>query len=241
MTHSRPSTITFAGGCICPPAPHKSIRMDLMKVTMFLKPNSYIVNAVFHLFNTGTTTKEWVGVPKHGKVNEPARDGSPPKVRDFIRFDSWVDGRKAVFPEERDFLRGPVRLYPKRNPGTIPMEETKWMVKQVTFSARAVTIIRIRYEAQYYDFIGSRANDFAYYFFGTSLYWKGNIRKAIFTVDSADTCGRTIGMRFHADLGGRIVRKKITKNIQRFEVRNFAPPFRTEVLFGPGNRIVPFD
>ncbi len=74
-------------GAIATKEPHQTIRMDSMEVTIQLRPNSYVVDSVFKLFNEGEETTEWVGfpllirsfstpVPMHAIISN---DGSSPK------------------------------------------------------------------------------------------------------------------------------------------------------------------
>lgn len=58
--------IWLMGGGAAPKSSHPSIRMDSEEVTIRLGQDTYTVDAVFHFFNTGATTTEWVGFPKRG-------------------------------------------------------------------------------------------------------------------------------------------------------------------------------
>lgn len=207
-----PIILIGAGGAASPDSPHDSIRMDAEQVTIRLKKTSYTVDAVFDFFNTGETTTEWVGFPKSsvsvGKslISYPKRQlGHYLDTYDFIRFDAWVDGRKAEFSEERDFFR---------DAGLHDVAESKWMVKQVVFPGHAKTTIRIRYESPY-TYTG-----LAYYVYGTGSFWKGKIGKAAFIIDSSEVGGaETTWMAFQASPGPRL----ISRNLVRYEIRDFEP------------------
>lgn len=62
--------------------PQQHVRMDSMNMTMKLKKTSYSVDSIFHFFNAGETTIEWVIFLKEGDIS------------DFQRYDIWVDGEK---------------------------------------------------------------------------------------------------------------------------------------------------
>ena len=86
------------GGGASPKSEHHAVRMDSEQVIIRLGQRSYTVDAIFHLFNTGETVTEWVGFPKRrvkltgGWMQQP----------DFLRFDTWVDGRHVEATEFSD-------------------------------------------------------------------------------------------------------------------------------------------
>jgi len=82
-----------------------------------------MVDAVYHMINSGETTTEWVGFPKGDK----SFDSETGHVPDFVQFHAWVDGKKVPFSAEGK----------------------RWLARQVTFPGHAKTIIRIKYEADY--------------------------------------------------------------------------------------------
>lgn len=113
-----------SGGAASAKTVHQTIRMDSEEVKVTLEKGSYTVEAVFHFFNSGGTTTEWVGFPKGDQSYAPLPD-SP---TDFIQFHAWINGKKATFSNE----------------------DKHWMSHRVTFQGNTRTIIRIMYEANYY-------------------------------------------------------------------------------------------
>lgn len=94
--------IPRAGGVLAPASPQDSIRMDSMEINILAQTGSYVVDAVFRLFNTGEATSEWIGFPKHCRVSPYVLLSYPkPVIHDFIRFEGWVNGSKALFMERR--------------------------------------------------------------------------------------------------------------------------------------------
>ena len=91
------------GGGISPKSPHPAIRLDDQEVIVRLKPYTYTVDAIFHLFNTGETSTEWIGFPKNSTGRSPGPLG---RVDDFIRFEGSVNGQTIAFTEERDLIKG---------------------------------------------------------------------------------------------------------------------------------------
>ena len=222
--------LSFAGGSISPSVQNDSIRLDSMQVTIRLKTYSYIVDSVFHMFNTGGSSRERVGMPKHYKFGFERPENRPP-VHDFIRFDAWVDGRKAEFTEESDFLKEADTPFPKLPPRAIPTYETRWMVKEIAFPALALTTIRIRYEA-WYETSGptySVPREWGEYYCGTARYWKGEIGNAAFIIDGTDVPYSNKLILFKSDPEPRA----ITDRIQRYEKGNFEPPIKAFFRFGP--------
>jgi hypothetical protein len=233
-----PEPIRLQGGCISPPAPSENIRLDVMSVTMRGKRDSYTVDAVFHLFNTGETTTVTVGVPKYGRADEcDLLDKYV--VCDFLGFDAWVDGRKVGFVEVRDFFTDPsarpiggyCRHLSSKCVSLDDGTETRWMTKKITFPGKATTKIRIRYEAPYHNhYVGSGAyEEDGYYHCSTGRYWKGKIKKATFVIDTTDTHD---GWRPPYGPGG--LRWAPTKAINRDEIRDFEPSAGSYRLI-PGN------
>lgn len=180
FAHADRPVISLQGGCIAPSAPNENIRLDVMSVTFRSKRDSYLVDARYRLFNTGKTVTVTVGVPKYGR---PDRDegfhSSKPVVRDFIGFDAWVNGEKAEFVEVRNFFTNPsarpVGGYCHGNQSA----ETCWMIKRVTFTGKATTIIRVRYEAYYHNhwFHSGKLLESGYYHDSVGRYWKDKIKK----------------------------------------------------------------
>lgn len=208
--------ITLSGGIISPAAPQERIRMDLMQVNIRMQTGSYILDAVFHLFNTGETTTEWVGFPKHGKAAFQL-SGQIPLIRDFIQFNAWVDGREEYFEEKRSFLHG--SSYPFPGPRLAGRsEETKWMAKKITFSKNTMTTIRVRLEAYMDDRIYSLHADIGYFFFGPGKYWKNKIGKAEIVLMNPDRDNKNRWMRFD-HLGTTTMKRTVTKMEERVKLR----------------------
>jgi hypothetical protein len=149
--------ILLMSGGASPRSRHDSIRMDSENVTIGLQKNTYTVDAVFHFFNSGTTTTEWVGFPKRGRGYADMFHGT----NDFIRFETWVNGEKAAFSEERSRSWGAGRLFRKLFAiFAIQITDDRWLVKHVAFPGHATTTTRVRYEARYNEFADSMV---AYY------------------------------------------------------------------------------
>jgi hypothetical protein len=179
--------------------------MDSMEVTIRLKSTFYIVDAVFQLFNTGQAATEWVGFPKTGMA--VLRE-----VIDFIKFEGWVDGQKAPFLEEGHLFRKQGPFFTRVT--SVGVWESRWMVTQLTFPAHAKRTIHVRYEAKY------AADRFAVYHYGTGRYWKGNIGRAVFIVDSTDIGGiKNAPVHFRASRGSRM----IAENVVMYELSDFKP------------------
>ncbi|MFH0824339.1 MAG: hypothetical protein V2B18_16425 [Pseudomonadota bacterium] len=175
-----------AGGSISPAARNETIRLDRMEVTVRLKKPKYVVDSVFRLFNTGETSEEMVGMPKHAS-HLYRLPNKRCLLHDFTRFDVWVNGRRAEFAEQRDFLTDPSTPFLTPHEQAVYWEETRWMVGRIKFPGHAPTIIRVRYEAPYDPQPGRDLPlDVARYYYGTAGYWKDRIRNAVFIVDRTD-------------------------------------------------------
>jgi hypothetical protein len=194
-----------------------------MDVTVRCKRDSYLVDADYHLFNTGETTAITVGVPKFGRTDESESDTV---FIDFLGFDAWVNDRKAEFVEVRHFFTDsntrPIGGYCHMSKAS----ETLWMTKEVTFKGETSTKLRVLYEALYdnvYQSVGW-FNEKLYYHYSTGRFWKGNIKKATFVVDNTDTRRGTAA----AGSGW-----PLTNTLGRWEVREFAPsPGRAWTTWG---------
>lgn len=214
------ATVQLAGGAVSPKKGHGAIRMDSEEVIIRLRKDRYSVDAVFHFFNTGRTTTEWVGFPKRG-------------VFEFIRFDTWVDGRKAQVTEERD--AGTTRSIVKRmisgfsslvlqqrtrewpNPGA-PKPEDRWLVQHVTFPAQASTTIRTSYEGFY---TWGFSMD---YILETGAYWKDRIGKITFIIDCTDVGGIENVRVNTQELGIVPGAQSIGDNLLKLELGEAKPP-----------------
>ncbi|MEW6532822.1 MAG: hypothetical protein AB1473_18475 [Thermodesulfobacteriota bacterium] len=224
--------VILMGGAVSPKAQHETIRMDSEQVTIRLKQNSYTVDAVFKFFNSGQTTIEWVGFPKQGNI----WTSEFVDVSDFIRFATWIDGRKTDVIEERgqgrisvlierafQYLLSAGGLMGVYGLGFRPIAENRWLVQRVTFPAHTNTTIRTSYEARYV-FRGAPS---AYYIVGTGRFWKGSIGKAVFLVDATDVggTGKISVEGLEIGPGPRFV----SKNVALFEMRNIEPPISTKL------------
>ena len=169
-----------AGGSVSLGA-HSRIRMEAAQTTIRLGPESFTVDAVFHLFNPGETTTEKVGYPKRGFFND----------LDFIGFTARVDGKKLdVLTEEHN--EGLIKVFEERmnlflraRCGIIFVGTTghvirdRWLVHRVSFPAHDRTTLRITYESRY-------DCSEAHYFYGTASYWGDRIGRTTILVDSTD-------------------------------------------------------
>ncbi|MFH1115946.1 MAG: hypothetical protein V1792_18700 [Pseudomonadota bacterium] len=219
MTNQTP--LHVVGGGAMPKSQHETVRMDSEQVVIRLGRRSYTVDAIFHLFNAGETVTEWVGFPKR-RVKLIPQGLTPP---DFVRFDTWVDGRHVEVSELRDAqahvslwehlvsLRYRVDRLIYLFPGHGPMRN-EWMGHRVTFARHAKTTIRTIYEAEY----GYRK---AFYIFGTGRYWKDGIGKATFVIDCTDVGGtRKVDVCFPVAPGPKI----LSENVISFNVKKLKPP-----------------
>jgi hypothetical protein len=189
FAHVERPVINLQGGCITPSAPNEHIRLDVMRVIFRAKRDSYSVDASYHLFNTGKTTTVTVGVPKYGRSDRDQEYHSgEPIVRDFLGFDAWVNGRKAEFVEARDFFTDPSAQPVGGYCHGDKKSETRWMTKRVTFTGKATTVIRVRYEAHYHiqSGISGFVYDAGYYHVSVGRYWKDRIKRATFVSDITD-------------------------------------------------------
>lgn len=212
------------GGSVTPADPHQRVRLESEEVIIRLKRKSYVVDATFKLLNTGETTTERVGFPKW----VTSREESYPT---FIRFEGSVDGLKVDFHEEWDLSRG------QRMQSTSPEARNQlaegqlrngrlWLVSQVTFPGHERTMIRIRYEARYHGY-GSTAS----YIYGTGSFWKGNIGRAVFIIDSTEVGGTAKistdfvdGPKPSRILGNeKSTPRPICDYVVKYEVRDFKP------------------
>jgi hypothetical protein len=221
MDYSPPPT----GGGVSPKSAHPTIRLDDQEVIIRLKQSTYIVDAVFHLFNTGETTSERIGFPKRATGRQPGPLGG---LLDFIRFQVSVNNQDVPFAEEPDLIRSMKKSVAKlralcgRPPH--PAENSDWLMGQAAFPGHAMTTIRVSYEADYrysrFDCGG------AGYVYGTGRYWKDRIGKASFTIDCTEKGGAdlvTVEFFFPDTQSHLIRRKSISENVVRYEIKDFEP------------------
>ncbi|MFZ5501884.1 MAG: hypothetical protein ACOY58_08260 [Candidatus Micrarchaeota archaeon] len=195
-----PIDMFYGGGAAAPKSSHQSIRLESQEVIIHLRKTNYTVDAIFQLFNTGETTTEWTGFPKNVITRGVSRSRA-----DFIRFNTWANGREVRFSEEPDF---------KSHSG---VKQRKWLVHQITFPGHTRTTIRVSYKASD-NFLGPRPN--AYYVYGTGSHWKDNIGKAVFIIDSSYVGGtKYTDTHFPSKLGGR----RISENLVMYEIGDFKP------------------
>ncbi len=204
--------VKLRGGAATPKSPDNTIRLVSQKVTMRLRPFTYLVDAIFHFLNTGASATEWVGFPKRVSYSRGF-----PGTLDFTRFDMFVNGQKVEVSEERDLTNYGYRLK------TLP-QDNRWMVHRVTFPSHAGTVIRVVYEAPYLGRLGRSA---ATYVYGTGTNWKGTIGRATFIIDSSEVGhAKNLDLYFPSAAGPR----KISEHLLVSEIRDFEPPLDAELV-----------
>lgn len=217
LSGANDAPIRIKGGGASLNSPHPTIRMHSEEVAIRLHKDSYTVEAVFHFFNSGETTTEWVGFPKRalGYLSfEP---------QDFIRFETWVDGKKTTFLEEPVPFRGVRNFLDALVSQSGVLTDYRWLVKRVTFPAHATTTTRVRYEAAYHRLSDAKI---AYYIYGTGAYCKGTIGNAVFEVDGSDVGGIR---HFKVMIDRSAKRTTILENLLRYELKNFKPALNAEM------------
>jgi hypothetical protein len=191
---ANPAPMPISGGTVAAKSPHESIRMEAEEVTIRLHKMTYTVEGVYRMTNSGEATTEWVGFPKN---RHEMHEGL--SYQNFIQFEVWVDGRKVPFAKEGK----------------------QWIAGQVTFSSHATTIIRVVYEIKYPEtYKWASRDDFAEYIVGTGSLWKGNIGKAIFTVDGSEIGGTK---NFDTRLNIPQSHKLRSEQAVRFDAIDFKP------------------
>ncbi len=224
-------------GVVAPESPHNNIRMDSEIVIIRLKSDSYMVEAVFNLFNTGATSTEWIGFP-HWVAS---RTGSFPG---FIRFKGSVNGKEITFNPETEHTREPPHSSPTSFPeksvvGPGGMAEMhQWLVGRVTFPGRAETTIAVTYQAPYAAGYGGWYNES--YIYGTGHLWKGEIKEAVFVIDSTALGGtEKNSTHFEQRVGATPVARPLLKNIVTYHLKDFKP--HPEAYFRIQTQMSPWD
>jgi hypothetical protein len=191
--------VTVRDGKVLPLSFQETIRLESQEVTIRLHRGCCRVEASFRLVNTGPTVTQWIGIWKYIKERH-ILEGQP------IAFDGWIDGTKVAF--------APAHYAPTESGWVAEIQEypgPRWMVREVTFPGHAATTIRVRYDIQG---LGSVAYEH-------SRYWKGNIRKAAFTIDRTNE-PRTwrYSIIFPSCPGPRM----ITDDLEKYELQDSKPP-----------------
>lgn len=169
-----------------------TVSMDSEVVKIILGKSSYTVDATFNFSNSGETVKLNVGFPKNGRGWLDERFSG---TSDFIKFETWVDGKQVEFVEKPNMssieghytLPGLIKHIKKTSKTenlNLIATDYRWMVKEkVLFPSQKTTVTRVRYEAPYQD--GSECKGGVLkYIYGTGAHWKGNIGESKFIVDA---------------------------------------------------------
>ncbi len=161
---------------------YMTVAMDSENVRIILGKNSYTVDAVFTFSNIAKTVHLNVGFPKNGS-----------NTADFIKFETWIDDKPVDFIEKpniasiagRYTLPELIRHIRQTDDlADLMAKDSRWMViEEAAFPSNRKTTVRARYAAPYQDF-GSECKGGLKYIYGSSLYWKGNIRESKFIVDA---------------------------------------------------------
>jgi hypothetical protein len=182
--------VNLQGGGVQALNGYMTVAMDSEIVQIILGKGSYTVDATYNFSNTAKTVKLNIGFPKNGsgRLNDQFAGTS-----DFIKFETWVDGKQVDFIEKpnRATVEGsytlPELINHIKQTGNLEdlmAKDYRWMAKEgISFPSNKKTAIRLRYEAPY-QYFGFECKGGLKYIYGTGLYWKGNIRESKFIVDA---------------------------------------------------------
>jgi ankyrin repeat protein len=147
----------------------------------------------------------------------------------------WVNEERAPFTEKPNLIEDP-----QKSMARLPSREVKhdgWLVGQATFPGHLKTTIRVRYEAYYGNCgLGCRT---ASYIYGTGGYWKDSIGKAVFIVDSTrkESVDRAVAGFSAYETNKYLIRRRlISKDIAKYEIRDFEPNPQGALKFTFTNR-----
>lgn len=169
-----------------------TVSMESEIVKIILGKVNYIVDATFNFSNSGETVKLNVGFPKNGAG---WLDDRFSQTSDFIKFETWVDGKQVNFTEKPNMasieggytlpgLIKHIKQTAKTEKLNLMAKDYRWMVKErVHFPSKKITTTRVRYEAPYQNF-GGECKGGLTYIYGTGSHWNGNIGESKFIVDA---------------------------------------------------------
>ncbi len=200
------------------------IRMESEEVKIELNNKSYIVDATFHFLNKGETEEVLVGFPKRGLGYFDHFKATSP----FVRFETWVNGKKVQFTEEPDSasVQGPfylpdlIKAIKENKAESVFVKDFRWLVKRVQFPAHRKTTTRVLYEAEYQESANCLT---ASYIYGTGTSWADTIGSALFRIDSSRAPQKEIAVRFPAKRKYSVDEKQISPNIKEFQAKNIKP------------------
>lgn len=206
------------GGAPAPKNRGLMVTMESLDVRIRLRKTKYAVDATYRFFNNGPTTTQWVRIPKRGT----AWNGYCLTVLDFIRFDAWINGRRAEISQHRDTYEDAKFLFSALRGRPTGTDHNAWITCSATFPRYARTTMRVSYEADYIPSHGDRRVE---YVVGTASYWQGSIGRAAVTLD-----GTEIDSIVRLKLGGANWRELTNERLTRMETRDYSPTPGTEVV-----------
>ncbi len=163
-----------------------TIKMVSETVKINLSKDRYSVDATFDFFNSGKTETVTVGFPKSGY----GYTASFRSVVNFMKFETWVNGDKIDVQEIPGVITLDGKMIDKKQIDDVQkgkiggwLEETRWLVKKVTFKGNAKTTTRVKYVVPYTIRNGDERN--GEYLYGTGRSWSGNIGKARFIIKAS--------------------------------------------------------
>ncbi len=186
--------INLQGGSVHALTGPLTVSMESEIVKIILHKKSYTVDAFFNFINSGETVALNVGFPKNGAgwLDERFTHTS-----DFIKFETWVDGKQVKFVEQPNTasiegeytlpnLLKHIKQTDKPEKLNVMAKDYRWMVKEkVNFPRDKKTTTSVRYEAPYQDF-GGECKGGLEYIYGTGSHWKGNIGESKFILDATE-------------------------------------------------------
>lgn len=211
-----------------------SVRMESETVRIELHKKTHTVDATFEFFNYGKTVTVQVGFPKSGYGYTPDFKG----VINLNSFETWVNGNRAEVKE----MPGAVTINRqkadekqleeiKKGAEAGWLEETRWLVKNVTFKGNAKTVTRVKYTVPY----GGRHEDRGEYLYGTGKSWKGTIGKARFIVRESPSVSLLGDVLFTENGYEQNIRKYEFKRLGAYEyeytLKDFEPKENENLKF----------
>ncbi|MEW6714182.1 MAG: hypothetical protein AB1306_03690 [Nitrospirota bacterium] len=225
----------IGGGAMPSSGFNQTIKMETEEITIRLEKKSYTVDATFHFLNTGETKEEMVGFPKRGFGYWGDFKGTRP----FLRFETWVNGKKTQFSEEPEsasvegvlYLPDLINAIKENTSDSLFVKDFRWLVKRVLFPSRKKTVTRVRYEAEYQESSNCLS---ASYIYGTGNPWKDTIGRALFKVDTAAAPEKSISVRFPVKAKYLVQEKQVSENIREYQINNFDPEADDDVFIFVG-------
>jgi hypothetical protein len=228
-----PKPMPFAIGSAWTGAPimarsHETITMESLRVIIHLNRQTYTLEAVFSIYNSGQTISETIMFPIAGPSLE--EDWNISDCPTFIHYNLWINSQKAAICDITSYINSMSNVFKKLSrviqsitfsgPEDYKYDLEKWKTVSCTFNGKSFTKIRLFCEATLFENVKREKR--AIFLLGTTASWKGPIKNVSIKAECSDI-GGVDKCDFSIQDRSPLCRKRVNRDEINYLISNYTP------------------